>query len=64
LSSSLSPSFIAVAITHIVAIALIAIVQPPPLPSPSLLHATLVGKAMALATLALFAARHPHSPLP
>jgi hypothetical protein len=51
-----------------VAIALVAIARPPPsspsllppLPSPSLSHATLVANAMACAALAIFVDRHPH----
>jgi hypothetical protein len=64
LSSSLPASLIAIAITHIVAIALVAIACLPHLPSPSLSHTTLVANAMALAALALVVARHPHSSLP
>jgi hypothetical protein len=49
-------------------IALVAVARPPPsspsllppLPLPSLLHATLVGDAMDRATLAIFVNRHPH----
>jgi hypothetical protein len=66
-------SLIVVTIAHVgtvtiaIAIALVANARPPPLlplpsllsPLPSLLHATLIANATALATLALPVARHP-----
>jgi hypothetical protein len=58
----LPSGLIALTIAYILDIALIAIACLPPLPSPSMLHATLVTNAMALAALALFVACHPHSP--
>jgi hypothetical protein len=78
LPSSLPPSLIYVAIANVAAVAvtiansLVAVAHLPPLlplpslllPLPSLLHTTLVTNAMALADLALFVARHPHSPSP
>jgi hypothetical protein len=54
----------AAAAAHIVTIALVAVACLPSLPSPSLLHTTPVTNTMAIAALALFVARHPHSPSP
>jgi hypothetical protein len=73
LSSLLPASLIAISISYIVAIVLVAVASLPPssplpsllLPSPSLLHdATLIANNMALAALALFVTHHLHSPSP
>jgi hypothetical protein len=67
----LPANLIAIAIAHIVAIALVAIACPPPsLPAlvavaiTLFLYATLIADATAHAAIALFDVCHPHSPLP